>query len=434
MPRIVERAANPPEDGGSMTNPDPPALPDGPHHLDDLEEIEEIEAIMTKGDLDDLDSAADLEREPPAALGPDDLDDGVHLDLSDDEVETAGVEVGRPRKHALSRADEIIAADHQASLHRSLEAARTRAREALEPSTIAKYQAAFDVFAEWCFQHDRTNLPASPETMAAYIGALADAGRAPTTMTVAIAAIRRIHAMAGHTPPDHKLIRDVIRGTVKQHRSRKAKPLLACSTIDHAGDTLPPTLLTVIDRIPPTLPGWRDKALILVSWAGALRRSETATLDWAMLEWVKEGLLLHLRHTKHRGEGDVDAVAIPYASRKEYCPLVALRTWRAYAGMHDDKKGPVFRAIRKNGKVNRTRGITNRTVARIIETRILAAGLDPSDYTSHSLRAGFLTTAARNHADLLAMSRHARHRSVQTTRGYVREQELFKGHAGKGLL
>ena len=111
------------------------------------------------------------------------------------------------------------------------------------------------------------------------------------------------------------------------------------------------------------------------------------------------------------------------------CPVVALHAWRDAAGIIT---GPLFRSIRKGGKVGAR--LTDQSVADIVKTHAERVALDPAQFAGHSLRAGFLTSAAKRGASIFKMMDVSRHRSVDTLRGYVRDAEIFKDHAGAGLL
>jgi integrase len=160
----------------------------------------------------------------------------------------------------------------------------------------------------------------------------------------------------------------------------------------------------------------------------AFRRSELVALDVADIEETETGLLVTIRHSKTDQEGAGDVIAI---SRGDVaCPVKALRAWLRAAGI---EAGAIFRPIGKASKLRSGR-LTDWSVANIVKAYAARAGLDATVFSGHSLRSGFLTSAAANGASIFKMMDVSRHKSVDTLRGYVRDAELFKDHAGTGLL
>jgi len=172
----------------------------------------------------------------------------------------------------------------------------------------------------------------------------------------------------------------------------------------------------------------RDHSLLLLGFAGAFRRSELVTLNVEDIEEVAEGLRVTIR----RGKTDQEArgAVIAIIRGEIACPVAALRAWLEAANITE---GPIFRRIRRGNHVQPER-LTDRSVASIVKAHAHRVGLDPTMFSGHSLRSGFLTSAARRGATLFKMMATSRHRSVETVTAYVRDQELFKDHAGAGLL
>jgi integrase len=167
---------------------------------------------------------------------------------------------------------------------------------------------------------------------------------------------------------------------------------------------------------------------LLLGFAGAFRRSELVALNVADVEEVPEGLRVTIRHGKTDQESLGAVIAI--IRGEVACPVTALQAWLQAAEITE---GPLFRPIRRGGHVQAGR-LTDRSVANIIKTHAQRVDLDPGLFSGHSLRAGFLTSAAKRGASLFKMMATSRHRSTDTLAGYVRDQELFKDHAGSGLL
>jgi site-specific recombinase XerD len=187
-------------------------------------------------------------------------------------------------------------------------------------------------------------------------------------------------------------------------------------------------MLGMVAIAPDKLAGLRDRALLLIGFGGALRRSELVALDVADVQETETGLLVKIRCSKTDQERAGATIAI--AKGDTACPAKALREWLDAAGT---ESGPIFRPIDKGGTVRASR-LTCRSVANIVKAYAERAGFDASTFSGHSLRAGFLTSAAGKGASIFKMMDVSRHKSVDTLRGYVRDAELFKDHAGAGLL
>jgi integrase len=172
----------------------------------------------------------------------------------------------------------------------------------------------------------------------------------------------------------------------------------------------------------------RDRAIILLGFAGALRRSELVALNVADIDRTENGLLVRISRSKTDQEAEGTIVAIPKGSSE--CPAEALLTW-LNAGQITE--GPVFRAISRSGKISKS-GLSDRTVSSIVKRSAGRIGLDAKKFSAHSLRSGFLTSAAANGASIFKMMDVSRHKSIDTLRTYIRDAELFKDHAGLGLL
>lgn len=170
--------------------------------------------------------------------------------------------------------------------------------------------------------------------------------------------------------------------------------------------------------------GTRDRALILLGFAGAFRRSELVGLDVDDCAFGKDGLTVTLRRSKTDQAGEGRRVGIPYGSNPDTCPVRNLQEWIARAGV---SVGPLFRSITRHGC-----RLTGNDVARVVKKLALRAGLDPSKYAGHSLRAGHATSAAIAGASERSIMRQMGHRSVQMVRRYIREGNLFRENsAGK---
>ena len=286
-------------------------------------------------------------------------------------------------------------------------------------ATRRAYRTDFAIFGAWCGARGLEALPAAPDTVAAFLASQATHGARASTISRKAAAIRYAHKLAGREPPTNaEAVKAVMRGirrTIGTSPERKAP-----ATADR--------IAGMLAFIPDTLAGKRDRALLLLGFAGALRRSELVALTVADLVDAEGGLRVVIRHSKTDQESAGQEIAIPTGGKLR--PVEAIRAWLAAAGITD---GPVFCPIAKGGKVKPV-ALSDRSVAAIVKSYAGLAGLDPADYAGHSLRAGFLTTAAEHGASVFKMMEVSRHKSVDTLRGYVRRADLFRDHAGASFL
>ena len=176
------------------------------------------------------------------------------------------------------------------------------------------------------------------------------------------------------------------------------------------------------------LKGTRDRALLLLGFAGAFRRSELVALNVDDLQFCEGGLRVTIRKSKTDQEGMGATIGI--VSGSIACPVDAVRTWITAARITE---GSLFRPVTKTGKVSMHR-LSARAVAELVKTYARRAGLNAAKFSGHSLRAGFLTSAAARGASIFKMMDVSRHKSVDTLRAYVRDAEMFRNHAGDGLL
>jgi len=302
-------------------------------------------------------------------------------------------------------------------------AARAYVDASRAASTLRGYMTDWRQFARWCRDRGGDALPASPALVAVYLASLADRGLAPPSVARALAAIGHAHKRAGHPPPhraaDGTIIADALAGI---RRARTTSP----GRKDAADADIVMQLLWSISG--NDLPALRDRALLAFGMALAARRSELVALDVADLAWEPKGVRVTIRRSKTDQEGQGVAVAVPEGRR--LTPLVHLRAWLDTAGITE---GPIFRPFWKGGRLRPAR-LSDHAVARIVQARAAAAGLDPARFAGHSLRAGFVTEAARSGADIWKIQQVSRHKSMQVLSGYVRDARLFDDHAGTPFL
>jgi integrase len=291
-------------------------------------------------------------------------------------------------------------------------ALRTIAREAADASRASSTERAYASdwrnFSAFTTRICRERLPADPETVAIYVADLRRSGRRPATISRKLAAIAVYHRSAGYPSPcEHDVVRAVVRGTRRALGVAQRQ-----STALTLGDLT--CVLTPIARDPR---GLRDRALLLVGFAAALRRSELVAIDFEDL-WFEEerGVVIRIRRSKTDQESAGDDVAIANGSELKTCPVTALRDWLWMSGI---ASGPVFRRVRRGGAVG-SEALTGYAVAQIIAARAADAGLE-GDFAGHSLRSGFATAAASAGSSERAIMRHGRWRDSASARRYIRD-------------
>lgn len=353
-----------------------------------------------------------------------------------------------------------------------LEAARRFAAAARAPATLRAYRSDWADFAGWCEARGLRPLPAAPETVALYVASRAEAGPddergRPTpplkvaTLERRLAAVSQAHALAGLESPASRArepLHSVWAGVVRALgvARRKVAPALAedvvrmAAACDEVAREAEAEAMATAEPTPRrqhlgrALRARRDKAMLLLGFAAALRRSELAAVRVEDLAVTPDGLRLRIPKSKSDQEGAGHVVGVAYGERAETCPVRAVRSYAAAASaaLADREgspasppsplSGPLFRSVDRWGRLGRT-AITGKTVANVVKAHATTAGLDPALYAGHSLRAGFATAAARAGKPDRSIQKQTRHRSARTLAEYVREGRLFDDNASQGI-
>ena len=330
----------------------------------------------------------------------------------------------------------LVASDHRSGLlvpeDASLDAAEAAfAAAARASSTMRGYRSDWAEFTTWCRDNHHTALPADDIAISRYISALATAGAKVGTISRRLSTIRFAHKVRNH--PDPTQTARVIAVWEGIRRRLGAPP-------DQARPLMPPVLLEVVDACPemtkwktrqdePSLSGIRDRALLMVGFISALRASELAALEVEQIKPHDRGLVLEFTHSKTNQTGDIEMVVLPWGSRPAYCPVTALRRWLEMSGVSD---GPVFRSITKGNRIT-GRGLTPDGLSRLITQAVTRAGLDATGFSAHSLRAGFVTYAAKRGATALQISRQTRHKDLASIGIYTRIEDAWEENAATQL-
>lgn len=302
--------------------------------------------------------------------------------------------------------------DPRASVRAYLEAASSS-------NTRRAYKSDWGDFCAWCERSGETALPATPIGIASYLAQLADRGIKASTIQRRIAALRAVHLAAGLEPPTNaEGVKATMRGIRRAKGTRPNKKKPATSEI----------LQRLTGLFPDTLTGIRDRALVLLGFAAALRRSELVALHISDLERRPKGVLLHIGRSKTDQEGHGEHIPVPRGSALR--PVDALEAWLSASGIAD---GPIFRGIDRHGRVGKV-ALSDRSVASIIKKVCGVAGLEASAFSGHSLRAGFVTSSLDRGVDYFKIMGITRHVKVDTLKEYDRRESDFDDHAGEGFL
>lgn len=298
--------------------------------------------------------------------------------------------------------------------------ARDLAREAMAPNTRRAYAASWGVFSGWCADAGLSALPATAGNVALYVAHLVEIGRKPATISGALAAIAAAHRVAGHaSPTEDESVRLVVRGARRALGTRQeGKRAIGVGLLKQIVATCQDSPI-----------GRRDRALLLLGFAGAMRRSELVGLDVADVASVRDGVVVTIRKSKTDQTGQGHDVAIPYGSDPSTCPVRALADWIASAEI---ASGPIFRSVNRHGRIGADR-LSDRAVAIVVKRACSAAGISPDAYAGHSLRSGLVTSSAEAGKPLDVIMRQTRHRSHAVALSYVRRADAFKSNAASGI-
>ena len=293
-------------------------------------------------------------------------------------------------------------------------------RHSKSKNTIRAYSSDWGIFVEWCKKFNFNPMPATEEVIAIYLTAMAEDGLKASTIQRKLVAISQAHKTKGYdSPTGGRNARTVWQGIKRE-----------IGTAQHGKQ---PAIIEDIRRMiqcmPSTIVGLRNRALILIGFAGAFRRSEIVGLDKADLEFNREGLIINLRRSKTDQEGQGRKVGIPYGTRLETCPIRTLEEWLDTAHI---ESGPFFRRMNRWDQVL-SNGLSAQSVALIVKEAAENAGLDKSKYSDHSLRSGSATQAAKGGASESTIMRQTGHKSLEMVRRYIRDGNLFRDNSATYL-
>ncbi len=286
------------------------------------------------------------------------------------------------------------------------------------PGTINRYESRLRRYHAWCRAQDVQPFPTTPEQTCRFLADLARTCTLTTLVVTRSALAYGAHQRGEQFDGSHYAIVDLLRG-VRRTSNRQPKQAAAIMLEDVRA-----LLATCADDAR----GQRDRAAILLGFAGAFRRSEIVAMNVEHIGWTHDGITVAVAG---KARPIATAIPIPRGANLETCPVLALEAWLTRAKI---KTGAIFRAIDRNGETRSIR-TSDRSIQRIIQTRAAQAGIVGSELhpiTSHGLRAGFITSAYRAGASDVEIMEHVRHKSPEIMRGYVRRERLGTGSlAGK---
>jgi integrase len=287
-------------------------------------------------------------------------------------------------------------------------------RESLSQNTRTAYLSDLGHFESWGGQ-----IPATPEMIAAYLAAHAGI-HAVATLNRRLAALAKVHRSRGlSNPTSVEVVKATLRGLkrIKGTAQRQATPLIK------------EDLFVVLEATGSRLKDIRDRALLLLGFAGGFRRSELMGLNCDDIVPVRQGLEVTLRRSKTDQNGAGRKIGIPYGKGR-WCPVSALENWKVASGITE---GAIFRSVDRHQRID-TKRLSAEAVCLVVRERVRAAGIDPKDYSGHSLRAGLATSAAQAGVSSWKIRQQTGHASDAMLNRYIRDGDLFLDNAVAALF
>ena len=287
-------------------------------------------------------------------------------------------------------------------------------------NTIRAYKSDFNDFGLFCAQNGFKSLPSEAKIISLYLTQLSTKEVKISTIKRRLVSIGVIHRLKGHyLDTKHPLIVENLMGIKRRKGSIQngKKPLLINNL---------KRLINVIDQQKKEqIKILRDRTIILIGFSGGFRRNEIVSLDYDDLDFVEEGLKINIKRSKTDQFGEGSIKGLPYFDNSQYCPVVSLKNWIDIAKINS---GSLFRRFSKGSRLTEKR-LTDQTVALLIKEYLQLAGIDNKNYSGHSLRSGFATSAAESGAEERSIMAMTGHKSSEMVRRYIKEANLFKNNA-----
>ena len=286
-------------------------------------------------------------------------------------------------------------------------------------NTVRAYKSDFNDFGLFCAQNGFKSLPTTPDILSLYLSYLSSKDIKVSTLKRRLVSIKILHRLKGHyLDSKNPIIIETLMGIKRRKGSvqRGKKPILI--------NNLKEIINTIDKQNKEEIKKYRDRSILLIGFSGGFRRNEIVSLDYEDLDFVPEGLKITIRKSKTDQFGEGSIKALPYFDRSQYCPVVSLKRWIEISKI---KSGPVFRRFVKGLKLSKNR-LTDQTVALIVKEYLNLAGIDSKNYSGHSLRSGFATTAAEAGVEERSIMAMTGHKSPEMVRRYIKEANLFKNN------
>ena len=289
-------------------------------------------------------------------------------------------------------------------------------------NTVRAYKSDFDDFSLFCVQNGFKALPSEPKIVSLYLTHLSTKNIKMSTLKRRLVSIGVIHRLKGqYLDTKHPSIIENIMGIKRRKGSiQKGKKPLLINDLKQ--------IINVIDKDKDKeeeIKKFRDRSILLIGFSGGFRRNEIISLDYDDLDFVTEGLKINLKRSKTDQFGEGSVKGLPYFDNSQYCPVISLKKWIEVSNIGS---GPLFRRFSKGSKLTENR-LTDQTVALLIKKYLKLAGIESKNYSGHSLRSGFATSAADSGADERSIMAMTGHKSTEMVRRYIKEANLFKNNA-----
>ena len=287
-------------------------------------------------------------------------------------------------------------------------------------NTVRAYKSDFNDFSLFCVKNGLKSLPSDPKIVSLYLTYLSKKEVKMSTLKRRLVSIGVIHRLKGYyLDTKHPSIIENIMGIKRRKGSiQKGKKPLLINNLKQ--------IINVIDEDNnEEIKKSRDRSILLIGFSGGFRRTELVSLDYDDLDFVTEGVKINLKRSKTDQFGEGSTKALPYFDNSKYCPVLSLKNWIKLTNI---KSGPLFRRFAKGSKLTLNR-LTDQTVALVIKKYLKLAGIESKNYSGHSLRSGFATSAAESGVEERSIMAMTGHKSTEMVRRYIKEANLFKNNA-----
>ena len=286
-------------------------------------------------------------------------------------------------------------------------------------NTVRAYKSDFNDFSLFCAQNGFKSLPSEAKIVSLYLTHLSTKDVKMSTLKRRLVSIGVIHKLKGHyLDTKHPIILENVMGIKRRKGSvqRGKKPILI--------NNLKKIINVIDEELGNEIKKFRDRSIILIGFSGGFRRNEIVSLDYQDLDFVSEGLKINLKKSKTDQFGEGSVKALPYFNNTQYCPVISLKKWINISNINS---GPLFRRFSKSFNLSNNR-LTDQTVALLIKKYLRLAGINSKNYSGHSLRSGFATSAADAGAEERSIMAMTGHKSPEMVRRYIKEANLFKNN------